>query len=272
MFCPGPAHISLPALFYWDDFIVLYWEMREALIKNFILLIAQSDWASLLHLFRLNNDTVLTPHRFSEAGLSRNNLRSLNSSLLLQIKQFKICSDLPFLSFFLRFLAYPFPNGGNTMSDGTAFQNPKLVVITALITAVTSIGVSVVGIFPQLQARTLKPEKTVSATADNTVEKWSIRGQVVDSVSKTPVQNADVVLVPMTGQNIASTGTDGSFELSAAAKGAYYLVVREPGAGSRVVLPQHREEDGSDILTGQAPDEKYRLKTFINYKIDKRKE
>jgi hypothetical protein len=160
------------------------------------------------------------------------------------------------------------------MSDGTAFQNPKLVVITALITAVTSIGVSVVGIFPQLQARTIHAENPAIMPAGKALptEKWSIRGQVVDSVSKSPVQNADVVLVPMTGQNIASTGTDGSFELSAAAKGAYYLVVREPGAGSRVVLPQHREEDGSDILIGQAPDEKYRLKTFINYKIDKQKE
>ena len=153
------------------------------------------------------------------------------------------------------------------MSDATS-HNPKLVVITALITAATSIGVSVVGIFPQLQARTLKPEKTVSAT----VEKWSIRGQVVDSVSKSPVQNADVVLVPMTGQNIASTGDDGSFELSAAAKGAYYLVVREPGGGSRVMLPQKRQEDGTDILIGQAPDEKDRKKTFISYKIDKQKE
>ena len=158
------------------------------------------------------------------------------------------------------------------MSDTTAFQNPKLVVITALITAVTSIGVSVVGIFPQLQARTLKPEKTLSASADNTAEKWSIRGQVVDSVSKSPVQNADVVLVPMSGQNIASTGTDGSFELSAAARGAYYLVVREPGGGSRVMLPQKRQEDGSDILIGQAPNEKDRQKTFISYQIDKRKD
>lgn len=159
------------------------------------------------------------------------------------------------------------------MSDGTAFQNPKLVVITALITAVTSIGVSVVGIFPQLQARTIHPEKAAATTADKTLptEKWSIRGAVVDSESKTPVKNADVVLVPMTGQNISSTGNDGSFELSGVPEGTYALIVREPGGGSRIMFPQKRE-DGSDILIGEAPDQKGRPKTFISYKIDKRKE
>lgn len=159
------------------------------------------------------------------------------------------------------------------MSDGTAFQNPKLVVITALITAVTSIGVSVVGIFPQLQARTIHPERAAATTADKTLatEKWSIRGAVVDSESKTPVKNADVVLVPMTGQNISSTGNDGSFELSGVPEGTYALIVREPGGGSRIMFPQKRE-DGSDILIGEAPDQKGRPKTFISYKIDKRKE
>ncbi|HBB87122.1 MAG TPA: hypothetical protein DC047_05865 [Blastocatellia bacterium] len=159
------------------------------------------------------------------------------------------------------------------MSDGTVFQNPKLVVITALITAVTSIGVSVVGIFPQLQARTINPEKAAITTADKILptEKWSIRGAVVDSESKTPVKNADVVLVPMTGQNISSTGNDGSFELSGVPEGTYALIVREPGGGSRIMFPQKRE-DGSDILIGEAPDQKGRPKTFISYKIDKRKE
>jgi len=159
------------------------------------------------------------------------------------------------------------------MSDGTAFQNPKLVVITALITAVTSIGVSVVGIFPQLQARTMHPEKGAAATADKTLptEKWSIRGAVVDSESKSPVKNADVVLVPMTGQNISSTGNDGSFELSGVPEGTYALIVREPGGGSRIMFPQKRD-DGSDILIGEAPDQKGRPKTFISYKIDKRRE
>lgn len=159
------------------------------------------------------------------------------------------------------------------MSDGTAFQNPKLVVITALITAVTSIGVSVVGIFPQLQARTIHSEKGAITTPDKTLptEKWSIRGAVVDSESKSPVKNADVVLVPMTGQNISSTGNDGSFELSGVPEGTYALIVREPGGGSRIMFPQKRD-DGSDILIGEAPDQKGRPKTFISYKIDKRKE
>jgi hypothetical protein len=160
------------------------------------------------------------------------------------------------------------------MSDGTAFQNPKLVVITALITAVTSIGVSVVGIFPQLQARTIHSEKGAITTPDKKTlptEKWSIRGAVVDSESKSPVKNADVVLVPMTGQNISSTGNDGSFELSGVPEGTYALIVREPGGGSRIMFPQKRD-DGSDILIGEAPDQKGRPKTFISYKIDKRKE
>ena len=161
------------------------------------------------------------------------------------------------------------------MPDVTAFQNPKLVVITALITAVTSIGVSVVGIFPQLQARTMHPDKAATIVADKTTpqtEIWSIRGQVVDSGNKAPVKNADVVLVPMTGRNISVTGNDGSFELSGVPEGTYALIVREPdGGGSRVMFPQKRD-DGSDILIGEAPDQKGKPKTFVSYKIDKRKE
>jgi len=137
------------------------------------------------------------------------------------------------------------------------------------------IGVSVVGIFPQLQARTVHPEKTATSVAEKSatqVEKWSIRGQVVDSSNRTPVKNADVVLVPMTGQNISITGTDGSFELSGVPEGTYALVVREPdGGGARVMFPQKRE-DGSDILAGEAPDQRGRPKTFVSYKIDKGKE
>lgn len=162
------------------------------------------------------------------------------------------------------------------MSDGTAFQNPKLVVITALITAITSIGVSVVGIFPQLQARTHAEKPAVTPTASSagkalSTEKWSIRGAVVDSDSKSPVKNADVVLVPMNGQNIASTGTDGSFELSGVPEGTYALIVREPSGGSRVMFPQ-KNQDGTDMMSGEAPGQKDRPKTFISYKIDKRKE
>jgi hypothetical protein len=165
----------------------------------------------------------------------------------------------------------------NMMSDISTLQNPRLVVITALITAVTSIGVSVVGIFPQLQARTMQPDKTITTSAAKPAEitppaqeKWSIRGEVVDSSSRQPVKNADVVLVPMTGQNISITGNDGSFELSGVPAGTYALIVREPdGGGSRVMFPKKRA-DGSDILMGEAPDLKNRPKTFVTYKIEKR--
>jgi hypothetical protein len=162
------------------------------------------------------------------------------------------------------------------MSDISTLQNPRLVVITALITAVTSIGVSVVGIFPQLHARTMQPDKTITSPAKPAEnippaqEKWSIRGEVVDSSSKQPVKNADGVLVPMTAQNISITGNDGSFELSGVPAGTYALIVREPdGGGSRVMFPQKRP-DGSDILMGEAPDLRGRPKTFVTYKIEKR--
>lgn len=163
------------------------------------------------------------------------------------------------------------------MSDISSFQNPRLVVITALITAVTSIGVSVVGIFPKLHEQTFKSDSAITTTTAQAAEKtppepekWSIRGEVVDSNSKQPVKNADVVLVPMTGQNISITGNDGSFELTSVPAGTYALIVREPdGGGSRVMFPQKRP-DGTDILMGEAPDQRGRPKTYVSYKIEKR--
>ena len=157
------------------------------------------------------------------------------------------------------------------MSDTSPSQNPRLVVLTALITAVTSIGVSVVGIFPQMQARTVKADTEVTTSSPPpAAEKWSIRGAVVASENGRPVKSADIVLVPMTGQNIRSTGDDGSFEFSGVAAGTYSLVVREPGAGSRVMIPQKRPDDGSDILIGEAPDRADHPKAFVSYKIEKR--
>ena len=79
------------------------------------------------------------------------------------------------------------------MSDGTAFQN-LIGGNYSFDYAVTSIGVSVVGIFPQLQARTHaeKPAITPAGKALS-VENGVFAEAVVDSESKSPVKNADVV-------------------------------------------------------------------------------
>jgi Carboxypeptidase regulatory-like domain len=154
------------------------------------------------------------------------------------------------------------------MSHTSSLQNPRLVVLTALITAVTSIAVSIVGIFPQLHSRTIPQVTATTAPTPPAAEKWTIRGEVKDRTSKKPVKGADVVLVTMTPQSISNTGNDGSFELSGVPAGTYALVVREQDGGSRVMIPQKRA-DGSDILIGEVPDQKDLPKTFISYKIEK---
>jgi hypothetical protein len=154
------------------------------------------------------------------------------------------------------------------MSQVSSLQNPRLIVLTALITAVTSIAVSIVGIFPQLHSRTI-PQVTATPVPTQPLAKtWTIRGEVKDRTSKRPVKGADVVLVPMTPQSISNTGNDGSFELSGVPAGTYALVVREVDGGTRVMIPQKRA-DGSDILIGEVPDEEDLPETFISYKIDK---
>jgi hypothetical protein len=159
------------------------------------------------------------------------------------------------------------------MSETSTLQNPRLVVLTALIGATTTIAASLVAVFPQIIHLRVGPpsttEQVIVPTPPAPAEKWSIRGQVVATGSKKPVKSADVVLLPMTGQNIASTGDDGSFEFSAVPAGTYHLVVRESDGGSRVMIPRKRS-DGSDVLEGDVPDQQYHPKAFVSYKIERR--
>jgi hypothetical protein len=160
----------------------------------------------------------------------------------------------------------------NIMSETSTLHSPRLVVLTALIGAATTIAASLVAVFPQIiHSAPVQTGQTNQAIVTPTppAEKWSIRGQVVASGSRKPVKSADVVLLPMTGQNISSTGDDGSFEFSGVPAGTYSLVVREPDGGSRVMIPQ-KHADGSDKLEGEVPEEQYRPKAFVSYKIDRR--
>jgi hypothetical protein len=157
------------------------------------------------------------------------------------------------------------------MSETSTLHSPRLVVLTALIGAATTIAASLVAVFPQIIHST--PAQTDQTNERKVIpappaEKWSVRGQVVDRGGR-PVENADVVLVPVTGQNIQNTNTDGSFEFSGVPAGIYSLVVKQPGGGSRMQIPQKRD-DGSDILAGKFPDEHERLKAFVSYKIERR--
>lgn len=102
------------------------------------------------------------------------------------------------------------------MSETSTLHSPRLVVLTALIGAATTIAASLVAVFPQIIHST--PAQTDQTNERKVIpappaEKWSVRGQVVDRGGR-PVENADVVLVPVTGQNIQNTNTDGSFEFS----------------------------------------------------------
>jgi hypothetical protein len=158
------------------------------------------------------------------------------------------------------------------MSETSTLQNPRLVVLTALIGAATTIAASLVAAFPQIihsaPVQIRQTEQQIVPTPTPSVEKWSVRGQVVDRGGR-PVENADVVLVPVTGQNIQNTNTDGSFDFPGVSAGIYSLVVKQPGGGSRMQIPQKRD-DGSDILAGKFPDEHERLKAFVSYKIERR--
>lgn len=130
------------------------------------------------------------------------------------------------------------------MSDSV--QSPKVLIVTALITAMTTIGVAFIGIFPQLRSgdvenlkklqkdlETVKQQASITVNAkENTStspgKKMTINGTVRSEDGKRTLSGVDVYLLPE-GNNLLTAKTDdtGRFTLQEIPPGIYSIIVRD---------------------------------------------
>jgi len=122
-------------------------------------------------------------------------------------------------------------------------QSPKLVLGTAVITALTTLGVSFIGIVPQLRSsdkqelRQLRnevdamksPKGSVGTTGESTL---IISGTVRSDDGARLLTGYDVYLLPE-GNNLLAATTDdaGKFAFHGVAEGVYSIVVRDSSNG-----------------------------------------
>jgi len=126
-------------------------------------------------------------------------------------------------------------------------QNSRVLIITAVITAATTIGVAFIGIFPQLRNSDNKRyEQLQQDFADfrkkagnealvnpPSEKKMAVSGTVFDEAAQKRLAGVEVYLLPE-GNNYLTAKTDdnGNFTLSGVPDGVYSIIVRESGGRS----------------------------------------
>jgi len=126
-------------------------------------------------------------------------------------------------------------------------QNPKMLVATAALTMITTLGASFIGILPQLRGKdteiqklsqeltTVKESAAAGATAkDNapSTPKQNVHGTVWSEDGKRPLNGVEVYLLPA-GHNQLTAKTDdsGVFDFRGIPDGVYSIIVRDSAGG-----------------------------------------
>jgi hypothetical protein len=140
-------------------------------------------------------------------------------------------------------------------------QNSRVVMATALMTALTTIGVSFIGIVPQLRRQDtdtikelrqefnlLREKSNASANTTPAVpyKKISIHGTVRSEDGTRPLNGVEVYLMPE-GDNLLTAKTDdsGVFNFTQIPSGTYSIIIRDSahGKSGKGLL----DEDGDEI-------------------------
>jgi hypothetical protein len=135
----------------------------------------------------------------------------------------------------------------NPAAASVPAQNSRVLIITAIITAATTIGVAFIGVFPQLRNSDNKRYEQLQqefadfrkkAGNDGVVnppseKKMSVSGTVFDEAAQKRLAGVEVYLLPE-GNNYLTAKTDdnGNFTLSGIPYGVYSIIVRESGGRS----------------------------------------
>jgi hypothetical protein len=159
-----------------------------------------------------------------------------------------------------------------------ASQSPKVLMATAIMTAITTIGVSFIGIVPQLRGGDTKEitklkeensdlkkraEAAVAPTPAPPDKKLNIQGTVKSEDGKRVLGGVEVYLLPE-GNNLLTAKTDdeGVFNFRGIPAGTYSIILRDStqGKSGRGLLDEAGDELNVRWLGAKV---KYRIKPGV---------
>ena len=125
-----------------------------------------------------------------------------------------------------------------------ATQSPKVVMVTAILTAITTIGVSFIGIVPQLRGGDTKEiielrkqlgEITTKAEAASPPavpdKKQNVKGKATSLDGKQALNGIEVYLLPAGNLLTATTNEEGEFDFTEIPAGTYSIFLRDSAQG-----------------------------------------
>ncbi|HVG33880.1 MAG TPA: carboxypeptidase-like regulatory domain-containing protein [Pyrinomonadaceae bacterium] len=124
-------------------------------------------------------------------------------------------------------------------------QSPKLLLATAALTMITTLGAAFIGILPQLRGKNTEIESltkelstanaALSAKAkDNSAPtpKQNVHGTVMSEDGKRPLNGVEVYLVPNGHDQLTTKTVDsGEFDFRGIPDGVYSIIVRDSAGG-----------------------------------------
>ena len=149
-------------------------------------------------------------------------------------------------------------------------QNSKVLIMTALITAATTVAVAFIGIFPQMRnndTQTIQQLQNAIGALQKKLEgggqappekKMTVTGTVRTPDKKHTLNGVEVYLLPEGNNDLtAKTDDNGNFTLSGVPDGVYSIIVREASGQSGKGL---LDDDANEVSV---------IGAAINYRIRK---
>jgi carboxypeptidase family protein len=146
-----------------------------------------------------------------------------------------------------------------TVAHAAPAQNSKVLILTALITASTTVAVAFIGIVPQIRdndVQTIKQlqsgmtelQKKLSGDAPPPEKKMSVTGTVWAPDRKRTLNGVEVYLLPEGNSYLtAKTDDNGHFKLNGVPDGVYSIIIRESSGQSGKGLLDDTEDEVSVI-------------------------
>lgn len=155
-----------------------------------------------------------------------------------------------------------------TAAHAVPAQNSKVLIMTALITATTTVAVAFIGIFPQMRnndTQTIQQLRDSIGALQKKLEggsepppekKMTVNGTVRTPDKKRTLSGVEVYLLPEGNNDLtAKTDDNGNFTLSGVPEGVYSIIVREASGQSGKGL---LDDDANEVSV---------IGAAINYRI-----